>query len=142
MTANGSEADEHAVTEPAQWAVLLYEDTALCDVETGEVVREDSVDWNTEDQPDATPEEGLRHAKTVTETAVFTPEYFCLDSRAAGLTPDKWFARNAGMVIIGEDSAVDLDQGGPRGRRAEGPRRASRSREAGAPEGVGAEQTQ
>jgi ParB family chromosome partitioning protein len=110
VTADGSEADEHAVTAPAHWAVLLYEDTALCDVATGEVVREDDVDWNTQDQRDVTPEEGLRHANTVTETAVFTPEYFCLDYRAAGLTPDTWFARNAGMVTIGDDSAVDLDQ--------------------------------
>ena len=110
VTADGSEAGERAITEPAHWAVLLYEDTALCDVETDEVVREDDVDWNTQDQPDATPEEGLRHAKTVTETAVFTPEYFCLDYRAAGLTPDTWFARNAGMVAIGDHSAVDLDQ--------------------------------
>ena len=74
LTADGTQADEHAVTAPTHWAVLLYEDTALCDVETGKVVHEDDVDWNTQDQPDATPEEGLRHAKTVTETAVFTPE--------------------------------------------------------------------
>ena len=26
------------MTEPSHWAVLLYEDTALCDAETGEVV--------------------------------------------------------------------------------------------------------
>ena len=64
VTADGTEADDKAVTDPAHWAVLLYEDTALCDVETGELVDEDSVDWDTEDQPDATPAEGLRHANT------------------------------------------------------------------------------
>lgn len=89
VTAGGTEADEQAVTNPAQWAVLLYEDTALCDVQTGEQVDEDAVDWDSEDQPDATPAEGLRHANTVTETTVFMPEYFCLDYRAAGLTPNE-----------------------------------------------------
>jgi ParB family chromosome partitioning protein len=109
VTADGSAADEQAVANPAHWAVLLYEDTALCDVNTGELVDEDDVDFDTEDQPDATPAEGLRHANTVTETTVFTPEYFCLDYRAAGLTPDKWFARNAGMVDIDTAATVDLD---------------------------------
>jgi ParB family chromosome partitioning protein len=81
VTAGGTEADEQAVTNPAQLAVLLYEDTALCDVESGDQVDEDAVDWGTGDQPDATPAGGLRHANTVTETTVFTPEYFCLDDR-------------------------------------------------------------
>ena len=110
LTADGAAADEQAVAEPTHWAVLLYEDTALCDVDTGELVGEDAVDWDTEDQPDATPKEGLRHANTVTETIVFAPEYFCLDYRAVGLTPENWFARNAGMVIIDNDAAVDGDQ--------------------------------
>jgi ParB family transcriptional regulator, chromosome partitioning protein len=109
VTADGSAADEQAVANPAHWAVLLYEDTALCDVNTGELVDEDDVDFDTEDQPDATPAEGLRHATTVTETVVFTPEYYCLDYHTAGLTPDNWFARNAGMVEIEAGTAVDLD---------------------------------
>ena len=110
LTADGAAADEQAVAEPTHWAVLLYEDTALCDVDTGELVGEDAVDWDTEDQPDATPKEGLRHANTVTETIVFAPEYFCLDYRAVGLTPENWFARNAGMVTIDNSAAVDGDQ--------------------------------
>ena len=109
LNSDGSDADEQAVTEPSHWAVLLYEDTALCDAETGEVVDEDSVDFDTQDQPDAIPAEGLRHANTVTETTVFTPEYFCLDYRAAGLTPVDWFARNAGMVDIDSEAGVVLD---------------------------------
>ena len=67
------------------------------------------MDLDTEDQPDAKPAEGLRHANTVTETTVFAPEYYCLDYRAAGLTPENWFARNAGMV--------DTDTGDGRSRR-------------------------
>lgn len=42
VTADRSGADEQAVTDPAHWAVLLYEDTALRDVETGELVDEDT----------------------------------------------------------------------------------------------------
>ena len=68
-----------------------------------------TVDWDTEDQPDAEPAEGLRHANTVTETTVFVPEYYCLDYRAAGLTPQSWFARQAGMVDTDTGEAVDLD---------------------------------
>lgn len=109
VTADGAYADEQAITNPAHWAVLLYEDTALCDVQSGELVDEDAVDWGTEDRPEATPAEGLRHANTVTETTVFTPEYFCLDYPAAGLKPDSWFARNAGMVNTYTDATVDLD---------------------------------
>ena len=109
VTADGAGADETAVTEPAHWAVLLYEDTALCDVETGQFVNEGDVDWDTEGQPDAEPAEGLRHAKTVTETTVFAPDYYCLDYRAAGLAPQSWFARQAGMVDTDTGEAVDLD---------------------------------
>jgi ParB family transcriptional regulator, chromosome partitioning protein len=109
VTAEGAEADERAVTNPAHWAVLLYEDTALCDVDTGEIVDEEAVDWDTEDQPDAVAAEGLRHAKTVAETTVFVPEYYCLDYRAAGLAPGTWFARRAGLVDPSTGEAVDLD---------------------------------
>jgi ParB family transcriptional regulator, chromosome partitioning protein len=110
-TADGQQADEQAVTDPAHWAVLLYEDTGLRDVETGERDEQDAVDWDTEDQPDATPAEGLRHAATVTvtEATVFLPEYFCLDYRGAGLTPQARFARNAGMVDTGTGHIADLD---------------------------------
>ena len=109
VTAEGAEVDERAVTNPAHWAVLLYEDTALCDVDTGGIVDEEAVDWDTEDQPDAEPAEGLRHAKTVAETTVFAPEYYCLDYRAAGLAPETWFARRAGLVDPSTGEAVDLD---------------------------------
>lgn len=85
--AEGTEADatDDAVTDPAQWAVLLYEGTALVDKATGELVNEDDVDWRTEDEDDAVPEDGLRHANTVEDRDVFNAEYFCLDYAAAGL---------------------------------------------------------
>ncbi len=86
VTTDGSEADEAAVTDPSHWAVVLFEDTVLTDAETGELVDEDSVDWDTEGDSQATPDEGLRHANTVTETTMFVADYFCLDYRAAGQT--------------------------------------------------------
>ncbi|WP_231110529.1 ParB/RepB/Spo0J family partition protein [Mycobacterium avium] len=109
VTAEGTQADDNAVTDPTHWAVLLYEDTALCDTETGDIVDEDTVDWDTEDQPNTTPGKGLRHAKTVTETTIFVPEYYCLDYRAAGLTPQEWFAQHAARVHTNTGVAVDLD---------------------------------
>ncbi len=109
QTADGAEADEQVVTDPSHWAVLLFETTALVDAETGATVEEDDVDWDTQDQPDATPGEGLRHASTVTEATVFEPQYFCVDYRAAGLKPEPGFARNAGLVDTGADDTVELD---------------------------------
>lgn len=110
LTPEGAEADDKAVSNPAHWAVLLYEDTALCDVQTGEIVDEDTVDWdNTEGQPDAEPAERLCHAKTVTETTGFVPEYYCIDYRAAGLAPEDWFLRRAGIVGTNTSEPVDLD---------------------------------
>ncbi|KAA1250757.1 nuclease [Mycobacterium simiae] len=118
-TADGAPADERAVTDPAHWAVQFYEADAVVDVQTGAVVDEDDVDWDTRDDPGATPADGLRHAATVTEATVFVPHYFCLDYRAAGLTPDPWFARNAGMVDT---------EAGDRGEPDAGARAAARVR--------------
>lgn len=119
LTADGAAADEQAVSNPAHWAVQLYETEVLVDVQTGEAVDEDDVDWDTQDQPDAIPGEGLRHASTVTDTSAFVPQYFCLDFRAAGLTPEPWFARRAGLTAdTGTgDSTVDLNQDALRARR-------------------------
>lgn len=119
LTADGAEADEQAVTDPAQWAVLLYETEIVVDVATGEALDEDDVDWDTQDQPEATPAEGLRHASTVTDATGYVPQYFCLDFRAAGLTPEPWFARRAGLAedTGSGDGAVDLDADAAQARR-------------------------
>lgn len=111
-TADGKQADDDAVTDPAQWAVLLYEADAYADVDTAALVDENDVDWDTQDDPEATPADGLRHARTVTEATVFEPHYFCLDYRAAGLTPDAWFARQAAITDTGggdSGDSVELD---------------------------------
>ena len=54
--------DETAIADPQYWAVRFDEYTELVDTKTGEVVDEGSIDWDTEDDPDAQPAQGLRHA--------------------------------------------------------------------------------
>jgi ParB family chromosome partitioning protein len=110
-TAAGEEADDTAVTNPAHWAVMLSEEDAWVDAETGEPVEDDTVDWDTQDDPEAKPAEGLRHANTVTEATLFVPEYFCVDYAAAGLVLDERFQRFAGMGHTGDGSTdtTDLD---------------------------------
>ncbi|MUL48408.1 nuclease [Mycobacterium sp. CBMA293] len=113
IDAEGTEADatEESVTDPAQWAVLLYEGTALVDKTTGELVNEDDVDWATEDEDDAVPEDGLRHANTVEDRDVFNAEYFCLDYAAAGLAIAQRRARQYfPELVTGEDDDTDAAQ--------------------------------
>lgn len=98
LAAENEEATEEAVTDPKQWAVLIEEDNALLDVQTGEIVDETTVDWNTEDNPEAEAADGLRHANTVKDGTVYLPTYYCLDYQAAGLTPDSWYSRRAGIT--------------------------------------------
>ena len=97
-TGDGQEATEAAVTDPAQWAVLMVEDTVLTDTDTGEPVGEDDVDWSTEHQPDREPVQGSRHANTVVETTVWQPEYYCTDPQACGLTLAEFPSRSSPIV--------------------------------------------
>jgi ParB family chromosome partitioning protein len=111
VTAEGEPADESAVTNPAYWAVLLFERDVWVDAETGELVDEDLIDWTTEDDPETSPAEGLRHVKTVEEASRFMPDYYCLDYQAAGLALSERFARFSGTASISSqsDETVDLD---------------------------------
>lgn len=109
-TADGDPVDESAVTDPAHWAVYVQEEEAWVDAETGEMVDESTIDWDTENNPDAIPGDGMRHFNTVTDGVVFVPTFHCLDYAAAGFTLDSWFSRNAGLGNPDQDSAsVDLD---------------------------------
>lgn len=110
-TADGQSVEGREVENPAHWAVYLCEDTEIVDTETGEPIDEETVDWGTEDDPEATPAEGLRHANTVTGALVFLPHYYCIDHDAAGLTVDEGFARRAGMstAVSSDDAEADAD---------------------------------
>ena len=68
--------DESVITDPQHWAVRLDEYTEYVDAD-GNVIDEDDIDWDTEGEPDAEPEEGLRHADSVGERPAFAPEWFC-----------------------------------------------------------------
>ena len=84
-TADGEQATEAAITDPAHWAVTLYEEDGYADAETGEIVAGELIDWSTEDDPEAQPQQGFRHANSVVDKTIYVPEYFCTDYQAAGL---------------------------------------------------------
>ena len=65
--------DESVITDPQHWAVWLDEYTEYVDSD-GNVVEEDEIDWDTAEDPDAAPDEGLRHADSVRERPAFAPE--------------------------------------------------------------------
>jgi ParB family chromosome partitioning protein len=116
-TADGQEASEAAVTDPAHWAVLMTEDTVLVDADTGEPVDEADVDWSTEHQPDREPARGTRHASTVVEATVWQPEYYCTDPEACGLAMADFLTRSG--PIVHEPTAVEDPEASAESQRAE-----------------------
>ncbi|MEX3655067.1 ParB N-terminal domain-containing protein [Mycolicibacterium fortuitum] len=92
LTADGERPTEAVVTDPAHWAVMLYEEDGYADAGTGEIVDEDAIDWATRGDDEATPEEGLRHFNGVVRTTFYSPEWYCLDYQAAGLQLDERIA--------------------------------------------------
>lgn len=102
-SATGERVEDDVVTDPALWAVLVEEEEAWVDGDTGEAVDESTIDWNTEDDPEATPAEGLRHFNTIKDGIVYAPTYYCLNYQAAGFTLDSWFLRNAGVASTSTD---------------------------------------
>jgi ParB family transcriptional regulator, chromosome partitioning protein len=117
-TADGQQATEEAISDPAHWAVWLDEEVDYVDRDTGEAVDEDSIDFFTEHHAEREPEEGLRAFSTVIETAVYAPVWFCIDYLGAGLELEE-FLRNARPVVHGEGQAndTDTDQDETRARR-------------------------
>lgn len=119
-TADGAAVTEEAITNPAHWAVWLDEEMGFVDRTTGERVDEDSIDFMTEEDPDAQPEEGLRHFSTVLETTVFVPEWYCVDPEGAGLQLDEFVTRPRGSSQNQHGSAPagpDGDDAEERARR-------------------------
>ncbi|MFD6062448.1 hypothetical protein [Rhodococcus wratislaviensis] len=75
---------------PDLWGVWVRTDTMYVEVESGEPVEEGDIDWDTFDDPDVEPEEGLRHANSVEERDVYVPQFYLLDvlrAEEAGLVP-------------------------------------------------------
>lgn len=98
VDADGNDVDREAVlasveANPQAWAVRLEEESIFT-TGTGEVVPENKIDWATEADPEAEPEEGLVHADSVKETIVFVPgEFYCLDPEAVGFNLSDRFLR-------------------------------------------------
>jgi ParB family chromosome partitioning protein len=125
-TPDGEAVTEDAITDPAKWAVRLCEEDGYADRATGELVDENTIDWNTEGEPDATPEEGMRHADSVVDTTVYVPEWFCLDYAGAGLdlTPSlKRFADAGDDASSGEDGDDEAERERAEAAKAEADRR-------------------
>ena len=88
VTADGDEVTQEVIdAAPQFWAVFLGLNDAFFDKATGERVDYDEVDWDTEDDDSAVPDEGLRHADTVDYRPEYLPEYWCIDQEGAGLEP-------------------------------------------------------
>ncbi|MBN3459773.1 ParB N-terminal domain-containing protein [Mycobacterium sp. DSM 3803] len=85
VTADGEPATEAHITDPAHWAVVLYEVDGYADVETGEIVDKHTIDWTTRRDDEATPEDGMRHVNSVVATTFYSPDWYCVDYQAAGL---------------------------------------------------------
>ena len=110
------DADGNAVTDEMiaamdaqNWAVALDSAEAFFDVETGEEVNEDDIDFDTADDPSLEPAEGYRHARTVTETTAWSPTYYCLNPGGAGLSMPDWAARQYGFDADRLADASDPD---------------------------------
>ncbi|MGW6335910.1 ParB/RepB/Spo0J family partition protein, partial [Nocardia rhamnosiphila] len=66
------------LADASRWVVYLTveENALLGDTTTGEIVDPDIVDWNTNDDPDAAPADGHRHAGTVEYRDRWSPHYY------------------------------------------------------------------
>ena len=104
-TADGNAADNAAITNPQNWAVILSEDTLFLDAE-GNPVDETTIDWAVEDDPETAPAEGMLHPGQLTEKAVYVPStYFCLNPEAEGLAVDERFTKLAEATASLPDGA-------------------------------------
>lgn len=88
VTTDGDEVTQEVIdAAPQFWAVFLGLNDAFFDKATGERVDYDDVDWDTEDDDSAVPDEGLRHANTVDYRPEYLPDYWCIDQEGAGVEP-------------------------------------------------------
>lgn len=120
VTNDGEEADESVVGFGGNelWAVLLEEESVILDAATGEEVDESTVDWATEDDPDAIAQEGMRHVSTIREEKVIVPgEYYCLDYEAAGLGLSERFKRLCAGVRIPDTDSIAAKEAEKQERR-------------------------
>lgn len=88
VSADGSAVTDTAIDAAAgHWAVWLSKEDQFTLTATGAVIDEDSIDWDTEDDPEAEAGTGLHHHKDITAAEVWVAEYFTTDPDAAGVKP-------------------------------------------------------
>ena len=99
LDAEGKHLTDEAIAamQAQHWAVVLVSEEAFVDAATGEPVNERDVDWDTEDDPESEPQEGQRHVRTVKETTIWRPEYYCINPIGAGVTLTSYGAQRYGV---------------------------------------------
>lgn len=99
LDAEGKHLTDEAIAamDAQHWAVVLVSEEAIVDAETGEPVDEGDVDWDTEDDPESEPQEGLRHVRTVKEATTWRPEYYCTNPIGAGVALTPYGAQRYGV---------------------------------------------
>lgn len=109
LTAEGEPADESAIKNPANWAIVLSDEAVFTDSE-GNPVNESLIDWSTEDDPEAEAEEGMLHCDSVIEKVMWVPDvYYCLDPEAEGLTVSNWY-KATGAAPTPDLTSEDLER--------------------------------
>ncbi|MCZ4277448.1 ParB/RepB/Spo0J family partition protein [Rhodococcoides yunnanense] len=114
VPAEGEYGDGRAITDevidanPAAWSVWLSKGERFTLTATGEIIGEESIDWGTEDAPEAKAATGYHHHKDITTEQVWEAEYFTADPAAAGVQPGPILA--AALAEADADAAeVDPD---------------------------------
>ncbi|WP_280378331.1 ParB/RepB/Spo0J family partition protein [Nocardia wallacei] len=115
--------DNRIHTEPDRWLVFLElaGEPLYVDRDTGAVVDPDTVDWDTDHDPDSQPRDGLRHAREIDQRDHWLAQYFLpadhLD--AAGLrVPDSGQPTDADTRVADDDGESDTDADDLAARRA------------------------
>ncbi|CAN5164117.1 hypothetical protein BH09ACT9_BH09ACT9_23690 [soil metagenome] len=110
LTTDGGEVTQELIdATPKFWSVVLVYADVLCDTATGNPVDEDDIDWDTAEDDDAVPAEGLRHANTAEWREEWTAEYFCHDHEGAGLalSPVMEAVRSTAAAATDEEEAAE-----------------------------------
>ncbi|SLI19519.1 ParB-like nuclease [Mycobacteroides abscessus subsp. abscessus] len=97
---------------PHAWAVHISEQECYVDTRTDTVVDENLISWDLDDKPDEEPAEGRIHPKHVQEAERFLPEFYCMDTAAAGVFTweERIEARRAKNPKAGADAASESGQ--------------------------------
>ncbi|MEV0688391.1 ParB/RepB/Spo0J family partition protein [Nocardia sp. NPDC050378] len=111
VDANGDQVDVDRLGAEHGWIVWIEPTSAPVIVEhdTGAVVDETTVDWDTENDPDREPAPGLRHAREVTRHSGWEADYFLPTDRLddAGLRLRSHLPVDSDPLYDGADQETD-----------------------------------